>query len=670
MKISTIKIKGYKSFGPDEVVIPLQDKLAGFIGLNSAGKTSALETLRKLFGSSLIEREIYRSDFHIGKDEDPEDITQRELSIEVRIDFPTKGEESVPHFFSDMVVDNEDGNPYLRIRLEASWQKSANPQGDIEIKTYFIKVAEGEPEDTDSKRIFPNHLRSLIQILYVPAIRKPAEQLKYASGSILYRVLKKIKWSDGFKNDFDEKIGEINNAFKGLPEFNVIQTSITSFWQKFHKDERYKETTLGFGGSDFDAILKKLEISFSPTGTHKPFGIDELGEGYRSLFYLTLVCSLLDVEEVLAEDEDEETIGITRPLLTILAIEEPENHIAPQLLGRVIKILKTIAKKENSQVLLSSHTPAIVKRLDPEHILHFRITEEYETEVNQILLPDKADEAYKYVKEAVHNYPEIYFARLVVIGEGDSEEVIFNRLMNVMNVDFDDNVITFAPLGHRFVNHIWILLNALHIPYITLLDLDIEREGGGWGRVKYALKQLIQLGINKKELLKTSDGVLSDSDLKEMHTWDLVTKEEIESLNSWVNYLKKHNIFYSNPLDLDFLMLTHYPEFYKKAIPKGGGPRVPDKDEEPKEFEEKLNGAIQATLKSEKASGETYSDEEKELMIWYNYHFLGRGKPSTHIQVLSSMSDDEIKDDLPSIFTEIFKCISSILKADQGDEKS
>lgn len=515
MKISKLKIKGYKSFGPDEVVIPLENNLATFIGLNSAGKTSALEALKKLLGASLSDREIFRQDFHIGKDENPDDVIERTLSIEVRIDFSEEELEAVPHFFSNMVVDDLLGDLYIRIRLEATWKKSdLTPQGEIEVTTYFIKTSEEEPEQENSKQPFPNHYRSLIQILYVPAIRRPAEQLRYASGSILYRVLRKIKWSDDFKEDFDEKIGEINEAFRRLPEFNTVQISITEFWQKFHKDERYKDTELGFGGSDFDAILKKLEISFSPTGTHKSFGIDDLGEGYRSLFYLTLVCSLLDVEEKLAKEEDEETIGVTRPLLTILAIEEPENHIAPQLLGRVIKILKTIAEKENSQVLLSSHTPAIIKRLDPESILHFRITEDYETEVNPILLPDKEEEAYKYIKEAVLNYPEIYFARLVVIGEGDSEEVIFNRLMSVMKVDFDDNIITFAPLGHRFVNHIWKLLNALHIPYITLLDLDIERDGGGWGRVKYALKQLLKIGIQKNKLLKLSDdSILSDDEL-------------------------------------------------------------------------------------------------------------------------------------------------------------
>ena len=663
MKISNLRIKGFKSFGNNEGVnIPLNNNLAAFIGLNSAGKTTALEALRRLFGSSNAEREINRQDFHVGKNENPDEIEERELSIEVKINFSDDEQEAVPHFFSNMVVDDQGEDPYIRIRLEATWKKSEIlPQGEVEVKTYFIKVAENEAEDDGSKQIFPNHFRSLIQVLYVPAIRRPAEQLKYASGSILYRVLRKIKWGDEFKEDFDKKINDINQAFQGLKEFGTVQKSITDFWIKFHKDERYKDTLLGFGGSDFDSILKKLEISFSPTGTHKSFGIEELGDGYRSLFYLTLVCALLDVEEKLAE-ETVEAIGVTRPLLTILAIEEPENHIAPQLLGRVVKILTTIAKKDNSQVLLSSHTPSIVKRLEPESIIHFRITEDYETEVNQIFLPEKADEAYKYVKEAIHNYPEIYFARLVVIGEGDSEEVIFNRLMEVMKVDFDDNIITFAPLGHRFVNHIWKLLRALNIPYITLLDLDVEREGGGWGRVKYALQQLIEIGYAKERLLMLDGGrILSHADLKEMHRWPLTCPAELGNLNSWVRFLENYKVFYSNPLDLDFLMLTHYPEFYKNAIPKNGGPRVPDKIIEPTAFAEKVKSSLQATLKSENATAITYTNEDKELMIWYNYHFLGRGKPATHIEVLSSMSDEQLNDKIPEIFKKIFKEISLTL---------
>ena len=664
MQISNLRINGFKSFGPEGIDIPLKNKISAFIGLNSSGKTTALEALRKLFGSSLSERELVREDFHIGKNENPETILNRELSIEAKIQFSEEESESdaIVQFFPDMVVSSQGQDPYIRIRLEAKWTKSdIEPDGEFELETYFIKVADGEVVNEENKTKLSPHLRQLIQVLYVPAIRRPSEQIKYASGSILYRILRKIQWDDSFKVDFDKKIYEINESFKGLAEFNIIQDVIKNVWGQFHKDERYKDTALGFSASSSDEILKKLEISFSPTGTHKEFFIHELGDGYRSMFYLTLVCALLDIEEQLADRSDNESLKATRPLLTILAIEEPENHIAPQLLGRVVKILNTISKQNHSQVLLSSHTPSIVRRIDPESILHFRITEQYESQVNEIELPEKKDEAYKYVKQAIHNYPEIYFARLVVIGEGDTEEVIFNRFMEIEGVDFDDNIITFAPLGHRFVNHIWKLLNILHIPYITLLDLDLERNGGGWGRVKYALKQLIENGEDKNKLLILKGGaIFPDERLESMHEIEL-NQNSIETMYKWIKRLNTYDVYFSDPLDLDFLMLKNYTDFYKNTIPIGGGPQIPDKTTDLDKFDNKVAKGVQATLKSEHATGHTYNPEDRELMIWYNYHFLGRGKPTTHILALARMTEDEIKQSFPPLFTTLFKRMNELL---------
>tara|TARA_R110002050_G_scaffold299018_2_gene463567 strand:- start:1845 stop:3824 length:1980 start_codon:yes stop_codon:yes gene_type:complete len=658
MYISKITIKGFRAFDSDGISINLINKLNAFIGLNSTGKTAALEALTKVFGITKAERDIIKQDFHVSHDEDIDSIDEKSLSVEVKMNFNDSEKESIPHFFTHMLVDDEGAEPYIRIRLESIWYKSDySEEGEVETSILFITVPEGETEDDDTKRIFPKHLKGLIQVLYIPAIRKPSDQIRYVSGSILYRVLRLLNFDDKFKIDFNVKIEEINDLFKGLDEFNEIQSSLTSFWTKFHKDERYKQTNLGFGHSDLDSILKKLEVSFSPTETKRAFQINDLGEGYRSLFYLTLVCALLEVEEkITVEDEDK-----VKPLLTILAVEEPENHIAPQLLGRVVSILTNISKQVKTQVFLSSHTPAIIKRIDPESIFHFRIDKQYKSEVNAILLPDKADEAYKFVKEAVKNYPEIYFAKLAVIGEGDSEEVLFNRLMETNKVDFDDNIITFVPLGHRFVNHIWKLLNILNIPYITLLDLDAERNGGGWGRIKYILQQLINVGYKQEELLKLNDDtVMSYERLSKMHKWSF-DKNKLDTILGWVNYLEKFNVYYSQPLDLDFLMLEHYTEKYKKAIPKGGGPQIPDKEDEQVKFKSKLEGAIHATLKSEEAEALTYTEEQKELMIWYNYHFLGRGKPTTHITALSLMTDKELLENMPPVFEKMFKKIKELL---------
>ncbi|WP_027470470.1 ATP-dependent nuclease [Saccharicrinis fermentans] len=658
MYISKTIIKGFRAFNTEGATMVLKNRINAFIGLNSSGKTAALEALTKIFGVTKNERDILKQDFHVAHEEDIDSIEEKSLSIEVQMNFGDSDKESIPHFFNQMVVDDEGEKPYIRIRLESTWYKSEfTDEGEIETSIFFVTVPEGEIEDEDSKRVFPKHLRGLIQVLYIPAIRKPSDQIRYVSGSILYRVLHLLNFDDKFKEDFSDKAEEINDLFKELNEFNEIQSSLTTYWKKFHKDERYKQTSLGFGNSDLDSILKKLEVSFSPTETNRAFQINDLGEGYRSLFYLTLVCALLEVEEKIIKEDDDKI----RPVLTILAVEEPENHIAPQLLGRVISILTSISTKEKTQVFLSSHTPAIIKRIDPESIFHFRVDNQYKAEINSILLPKKKDEAYKYVKEAIRNYPEIYFAKLAVIGEGDSEEVLFNRLMETNKVDFDDNIITFVPLGHRFVNHIWKLLDVLNIPYVTLLDLDIERNGGGWGRIKYILQQLIDAGYDRDELLELEGGeIMTDERFSKMHTWTY-KDNKLKSVLSWVKFLESYNVYYSNPLDLDFLMLEYYSEKYKSAIPKGGGPQIPDKVKEDAKFKSKLKGAIQATLKSEEAQALTYSDKQKELMIWYNYHFLGRGKPTTHITALSSMTDKELSENMPPVFEKMFKKIKELL---------
>lgn len=533
MHISKIKIHGFRCFNSEGASIEIDRRLNAFIGLNSSGKTAALEALRKLFGITNAERNISKQDFHVACEEGDE-VRERSLSIEARLDFDESETDAIPHFFSSMVVDAEGENPYIRVLLESIWTKNdLAEEGDIDTKLYFINVPESEDSTDESKHAFPKHLRGLIQAFYVPAIRRPSEQMRYISGSILYRVLSSMKFSDEFKENYLTKITELNSLFQSIDEFSTIESTLSDIWSEFHKDERYKDVSLSFGTSEIESILQKLEISFSPTEIDRPYQIDELGEGYRSLFYFTLVCTLLKIEE---EIDDEERV---KPLLTILAIEEPENHIAPQLLGRVIKVLTSISKQDKAQVFLSSHTPAIIKRLDPESIFHFRINEDYATEINKIYLPEGDEDAYKYVKEAVKNYPEIYFARLVVIGEGDSEHLIFNRLMEVYDKDFDDNIISFAPLGHRFVNHIWKLLSSIHVPYITLLDLDVGREGGGWGRVKYALQQLINIGKSKKKLLEVEGGeVLSDEAFEKMHTWGH-TDNKLDSLMGWVTFFEK-----------------------------------------------------------------------------------------------------------------------------------
>lgn len=667
VKATKIKLKNFRSFGPDITTVMLEDDLTGIIGTNSSGKTAFLEAFRKVFGSNNVERSIYKSDFHTPGGVDPKEIDEADLFIEIVFEFEKKKNQDVtpdgdanedrgiPSFFEQMVVDAPGALPYLRVRLSSKWQKDPrNVDGYIETQLVYITCPEGEEENDSNVHTFPNHKRSLIQSFYVPAIRKPSDQIKFVSGSVLHRIFNKIKWPETFEAEFKEKLEEMNGLFQGIDHFSNIQNKLASLWSNYNKDARYNEATIAFGSSDFDSILRKLEIEFSPTDTDRPFQISELGEGYRSLFYLTLVSTLLKIEDELEVDEGD------KPVLTLLLIEEPENHIAPQLLGRVLKNLIELSKQGNVQVVLSSHTPAIISRIEPEAIRHLRLDEvAHKTITSSIALPKETEEAFKFIKEAVRNYPEIYFSKLVVLGEGDSEEIIFKMLSRVYEKDFDDHFISVVPLGGRFVNHVWELLNQLSIPFVTLLDLDRERGGGGWGRVKYAVKQIIQNRPSvKNEILKLKDdSILEDSRLDKMHEWDVKSSQ---GMNSWIARLEEYDVFFSAPLDLDFMMLRTFEGEYKKTADRG--PQIPDKATDSNAFEKKVKNSVKATLKSESAIGETYNEQEKELMIWYNHLFLGRGKPSTHILAISAIPDQDLKEKMPNVLERMFDKIQEKIK--------
>jgi hypothetical protein len=311
-------------------------------------------------------------------------------------------------------------------------------------------------------------------------------------------------------------------------------------------------------------------------------------------------------------------------------------------------------------VVISSHTPAIVKRIDPENIRHLRIDSAFhQSVVSEIVLPDKEDDAFKYVKEAVRNYPELYFAKLAVLGEGDSEEVVFSALARAYGTHFDSHYITVAPLGGRFVNHIWRLLENLGIPYVTLLDLDRERGTGGWERVKYGIDQIIRhRQSSRKKILTVKRGVLSNDELAKMHEWPM----DVDVMDGWIARLERYNLFFSAPLDLDFMMYESFPLSYQETAPPAGGPKIPAEEENSKGYQEKLKSGIQATLKSKTATAETYTDDQKAAMIWYNYLFLGRGKPSTHIKALGSIEPDQLKKDAPKVLLRMFDRIDEIIK--------
>lgn len=674
MIIRRVKFKNFRCFGSAETTLVLND-LSVLIGANSAGKTATILGLLRLFGPSQKDRSIIRSDFHVPIGASPDHMSSASLCIEAVIEFPEllttscmPMSDGVPIFFSHMLVNNQGETPYVRVRLDASWKPSNSPDGEIEQNLHYVLVPEGQEEVEGSLQRVPATDRASIQVMYVPAIRNPSEQLRHVSGTILWRVIRGIRWPEGMDERLKEKMRQVDTLFDEIPGLRTIRDVMKQQWQIYHKDRRYRNTDVAVTSSDLESLLKRIEVNFEPTETTHKYTVDQLGDGLRSIFYLTLVSTLLEIEEIASTQsiEDQTGLEMIRPVLTLLAVEEPENHVAPHLLGRIIKNLLAISLKINAQVVMSTHTPALVKRVDPQSLIHLRYQADVGcTTASAIPLPEKTDEAYKYIKNAIQTYPELYFSRLVVLAEGESEELLLPRLVQLLGTTLDASDISVVPLGGRHVNHLWKLLTRLSIPYFTLLDLDRERHGGGWGRIKYVLNQLIEAGGSREHCLTVGAGASQKQLLPSaIESIGDRSDTEVENMNTWINYLQRtHGVFFSYPLDLDFMMLEHFLEYYKATAVRG--PQFLG-DSDPETREQKVIDAVWATLKKGGGTGDTYSDAQKELMVWYNYLFLYRGKPSTHLLALSNMSDEELQQRLPVPLKTLIESIERHLSTGEG----
>lgn len=678
MKLTKLILNNYRSFGQENTVINITD-LTAFIGHNSAGKTAILSALQKMFGDG----KVNKSDFHIPFDKTSEEIEETKLSIEVHFEFfknQNADSYAIPIYFENFVVNEEGAKPYLAMRLEANWEKGSTPEGIIDNKFYYVT----QHEESNNLKPLSVHEKSKINVIYIPAVRNPAEQLKNAAGTILWRILKQINWKESDKLLINEKIKELDKEVSSQKGISMVQNIISSQWKNYHNDYRYSEANIKFGSSDIDTILKKLDVEFTPTHTEKAFEVNDLGDGLKSLFYLTLIDSLLEIENAAIKEikmnilEEDRVLNVEPPALTLVLVEEPENHVSPHLLGKVIKNLKNIQSHTNAQILITSHNPTIIKRIEPFEIRHLRIDQKTSTTVvKEIMLPDKQDEAYKYVKEAVRAYPELYFSSLIILGEGDSEEIILPKILSLYIEDLDSVGISVVPLGGRHVNHFWKLLYQLDVPFITLLDLDRERDGGGWGRIKYVLNQMIANGISKEELLELEAGeILSDDDFEEMHTWELKLEDDVQLIEPWIRFLENYNIYFSNPLDIDFVMIEKFLPAYLMTLNSGEGPlikvvenekqkRIHELNNEERTLEvylKRIEDSVKKTLKENGGSGKTYNDVQKELMIWYNYFFLTRGKPITHLLALNYIEDATLIEGMPEIFIRISENVKKIIK--------
>jgi putative ATP-dependent endonuclease of the OLD family len=426
MRIESVTISGFRSFGAEPVTVALAGDVTAVIGPNASGKTAFLQAIAKLFGVTRAQRTIDRSDFHLPPDVDPSDLTPCELYIDVLIAFPelargSATSETVAPTFRHSRIKRLGASPICRIRLEARWDDDGTAEGEVSQNLYWIDTLDATIKDEQRHTLSPSE-RGLIQLYYTPASRDAAAQIRATTGTLAARLLRAIAWSEDTKVAVEAATKGLSGSFNAEAAIKAISKALNERWSALHDEDTDTEPSLALISRRFEEVVRNVNVVFQqgPAGIER--GLEALSDGQQSLFYFALAAAVFDLERAAVAGKiggfDTEDLSI--PALSIFAIEEPENHLSPYYLARIVQQIRSLVADGMAQAIVTSHSSAVLSRVEPEEVRYCRCDLKTRlSDVSAVALPKDDEEAAKFVRGAMLAFPELYFARFVILGEGD-----------------------------------------------------------------------------------------------------------------------------------------------------------------------------------------------------------------------------------------------------------
>jgi putative ATP-dependent endonuclease of OLD family len=642
MKLKWLRVCNFRSFGDPAVTVEFGN-MTYLLGPNGSGKTAILQSLVRMFGIEPSLRRIRPDDFHV--EVSPETGARKRatsLWIEAEFEFPTLADglvldAAVPPSFRHILLDHADGPAHMRIRLEAS----IDEDGEVEQELAYVTELDGDGKPLNKYTMHRDD-RSLIQVHYLPARRDPSDHISFAANSMMGKLLRSANWNSE-RADITNLTDQIDGLLSASEAVVSMSSYLSKHWESLHRSAFHRDVQISFAGNDLDSLLRLLSVRFGPGHSGDLLDYSLLSDGQKSLLYISLVLALHGIGKAAMSGESSnfDVSKLRPPVFTFLAIEEPENSLSPHYLGRIAKSLREFSATHDGQSAIATHSPAMLRRTPPEDIRYLRLDKHRRTQVSTIRMPDAGEDGYKFVREAVQAFPELYFSRLVVLGEGDSEEIVLPRLLQARGIAVDDASVSVVPLGGKHVNHFWRLLDGLGIPYVTVLDLDLARHGGGWGRIKTALSYL--------EKYPGGHDVTGIDVLLPIPAWDASESlRDSQLAESLVSCLESFGVFFSSPLDLDFSMLSAFPNEYG-ALPAGQARESTD--------------LVASVLGSSHGDESQYTAAELEMFGRYHGLFKLGSKPAAHLEAMAALDDAQLLDSCPPEYVRMVASVRTRLES-------
>jgi putative ATP-dependent endonuclease of OLD family len=475
MRIKNIEIQNFKCVGPDPIKLDFSDNILVLIGENNVGKSAVIKALYYYFsGIKTIPTEYFHNK--------QTDVIH---AINIKITFDSLTEEDKCHqAVSSYITTDGDTEMWILKKLYYCEEDGRNKCDYIaEVNGNEKRNPGGWSQNCDD--LFTNEKMQKIFVEPVKDVDEVSDGAgKSVFGQIFNLLIKESLQSTPEYENLSDSLENYQNLFSGstqLPKVLEIEDLInTKLARIFTATSKIK--------ADSPKPDKILPIPELLTNDGRIIDVKPIDQGHglqRSIIFTLL--------EILAETSS----PVNKPLgpKNLLLVEEPEIYMHPQMERRIADTLYEIAESGSAQVICTTHSPIFIRIADKQKAL-VRLVRKTNNSLKviqkktEIFEGNDKDHKRRKIRMLANFDPtvnEAFFAKRVVLVEGDTEIAIFREAAQLLPSYFDTNDKKHKIRDTTFINcrGKWTIaafqevLNHFDVEYIVIHDSDLPNNDSG-----------------------------------------------------------------------------------------------------------------------------------------------------------------------------------------------
>lgn len=468
MKIKNISIKNFKCLGPSPIDLDFSENILVLIGENNVGKSAVLRALSYYFSGT---KTIPSSFFYNMK-------TDQENAIVITIKFDELSAKDKEHQAISAYISQEGANELWILKKVYYFDEDGKGKCD------YIAIVNGVEKRSPAG--LPQNCDDLftddkMQKIFVEAV-KDVDEVSDGTGKSTFAqvfnlVIKQpLEVTDAYKNLMGA-MEAYRNLFEGETSLQEIKETEAKINQKL---SRIMQATGKIDANPPNAD-KILPIPKLLTNDGREIDVEPSEQGHG--LQRTIIFTLLELLAEATSPSDKE-IGPKNLLL----IEEPEIYMHPQMERKIADTLYEIAASGKAQVICTTHSPIFIRIADKHKALVRLFRRDGNVseiiQKNEIFSGEDKEDKRKKLRMITNFDPtvnEIFFAKRVVLVEGDTEVAIFSEAAELLDY-FKDEEDKHKRRDTTFVNcrGKWTIplfqevMNHFGVEYVVIHDKDSE----------------------------------------------------------------------------------------------------------------------------------------------------------------------------------------------------